>query len=107
MELEINATLVLCAVSALVVPLVKRWFAGRFGPPAKEATALLSIGVLLPFFVLGRYLDGALLWPIAQSFWVELFAAWGGQQTTYRFLIPNSTLDALEGKESEDANPRL
>ncbi len=96
---EIDATTaILSATSPLIVALIRRchWSA--------EVVKLLSIAVVAVIYVIGRYLDNALVWPLAASFWTGLATAWAAQQVAFIALNNTPVLNSLEAMGNPDPN---
>ena len=84
-------TLLLAALSPLLVALIRRC---TWPQPVVE---LLSFVIVLLIFLLGQWLDQALTWPLTETFWVGLAAAWGVQQAAYKFVLRGSkSIEELE-----------
>jgi hypothetical protein len=73
-------TAILAAFSPLLVALVRKL---HWPQEVVELGALLIVGGL---YVLGQFLDGVLIWPLPEGFWVGLAAAWGVQQLSYKLV---------------------
>jgi hypothetical protein len=84
-------TIILNVISPLLVALIRRctW--------PSEFVAFLSLVVVALCFTLGQFLDGRLTFPLPESFWVFLLAAWGGNQFLYKFVYKGTkSIDSLE-----------
>ena len=87
-----NATVFILAVlSPLVVALIRKcqW--------PKEVVELVAVVIIVALVILGKFLDGALIWPLTESFWLELLGYFGAQQASYKLLWRNSAaVESLE-----------
>lgn len=96
MEIEIiNWTTLFVVLSPLFVAFLRR------DSMSANQVAGVTLGVVVVTFFLGRFLDGALTWPLPPSLAVELGAAVVAQQTIYQLLGKTSALRALESLGNE------
>lgn len=86
-----TATMLLVGLSPFVVALIRQ------PQTAKPLVVLLSFAIVVVLFTLGRFLDGGLTWPLGEQFFIELGAAWAGQQGIYKLVLAGS--DQLEQLE--------
>ena len=86
----INWTTLFVVLSPLFVAFLRR------DSMSANQVAAVTLGVVVATFFLGRFLDGALTWPLDPSLAVELVAAIVAQQTIYQILGKTPAIKALE-----------
>lgn len=81
----------LAAISPLLIALIRRcqW--------PKELVEILAVLAVVLLAILGRWLDGALDWPLDPAFLVEILSLFGVQQVAYKLgWRRTGTVEALE-----------
>ena len=84
-------TFIFSIISPLFVALLRKplW--------PKHLVTMLAAAVVTILYVIGLWLDNALVWPLTNDFWVGLAAAFGSQQFAYFFVYQdNDSVKELE-----------
>jgi len=89
-------TFLLAVISPLVVAALRKatW--------SQAYIDLVAAIVVIGCYVLGQALDQQLTWPLSQTFWFGLLAAFGVQQAAYKFGWSDRLLQMLEAMGNRD-----
>lgn len=100
MEITNFTTMLLAAISPVVVALIRKW------TWPDEVVTLLAMLVVAVIYTLGRWLDGALAWPLGSDYAIGLFAAFGVQQLVFGMTKRTAPMQTLATFGDDPVPPR-